>query len=325
MAYELIKRNANFKGKDFIDNTHTCVIDIDIEKIICYKKRDDKYFLIMLNIITLGLINLTYFFRYDYFVNFYYCVCDIKHPRSEYILIKNKTGKYILVDLNKKNYYITFPKFAEKNTKISIINEKLVLECNKPNDISDNLFENKNINSRRKSMSRRSKVYNLKDDLIFSFTYKNNNYEFDESLNKFKPVFFNLSGYQNSKIHDKFGDGIKSLTDYNYALNKYGLNEINTLKSTFIGFLIKQLLHPFYIYQIFAFVAWSLSGYTSYLFIIVVLILVVIIFNSYILYHNWSHIFSYEESKECQAVRNLSDFDKNERLIYDRKILNLSN
>jgi len=327
MSYQLIKRNSNSKGENMIFNTHTCVIDHDIIEITCYERKDNFFFLSLINLLTIGFINLTYIFKYDYFINFYYRICDIKFPQttSRYILIKNQRGNSIFVDLKKNNYFLTFPELAKQNINIPLINEKLVLDNISKNaeKAKDILLNDGNIGYNIKAQRKRSKVYSLKEDMVYSFSYKNNKYEFDQVLNKFKPAFFYLGDKLNVEIHDQFGDGIKSLTEYNKALNRFGLNIIITLKSQFLDFFFNQISHPFYIYQLFALIIWGLNGYLSYLTIVAVLVVLVTFFNAYLSYINWRQVFSNEEIKKCQAVRNLSEYYLNEKIIYDGKFNNL--
>jgi len=334
MSYELIKRNGNIKGNNFIENTHTSIIDSDIEKIFCYKAKDNLLILISINIISFGLINLSYFISYDFFINFYFCLCDIQHPRSKYILIKNKKDQSILVELKKSDFHRPFHKIAEKNSRIMIINENLYDDFDKEADKKNlelpkkDLYKKNTLNNNvpkkgRKTLTRYSKIFNLKDNLKYTFTYRNNNYEYDEYLHKFKASYFCLSNLTNVDIHDKFGDGLKNLTDYNYALNKFGLNEIITLKTGYFQFFFKQIAHPFYVYQIFTFIAWTINDYYSFMIIVIVLIVIVIVKNAYLSYINWTHIFSIEEKNYCLAIRNISEYDLKMGIIYDSKLITL--
>jgi len=233
------------------------------------------------------------------------------------------------MDLKKRNYYITSNYLFQKNSKVTTINETLFDRSlnvePKEKFIDPNIHINYNNHLYKSNKRYSKKVYSgikrdinsFVENLTYTFSYKNNSYEFDETLNKFKPIFFFLGNLTNIEIHDKLGEGLKNLTQYNYALNRYGLNEILSLKYTFFNFFIKQIRHPFYIYQLICYVSCFLSDNIISLVFLLVLSGVIIFINAYLYYVNWEQIFMNEEKKGCLAKRNLSEYDIKEGYIYD--------
>ncbi len=56
---------------------------------------------------------------------------------------------------------------------------------------------------------------------------------------------FKLNDFSNQDIHLNLGDGIKQVTDYNYLLNKFGINEMNFNKQHQYEILYEVIKNPY--------------------------------------------------------------------------------
>lgn len=328
MYYETIKRNGNLKGEDLIEYTHTSTTDLEIDKIFCYKNNRGSFFISILNLLTLGLIRLSYYFNLKFYIYIYFTRCSLKDPDCKYIVVISRDNNYHLLNLNKQNFFRTNFLLTDYHNKNVFINsnelpnhdyERDSLKKKHSKNKDDYEEKNNNNNPMWKINNKYSKINEISNTVSYTFCFRKNSYEYDDSLGKFKPIFFFIGDISNGEIHNKFGEGIKNLNDYNCALNRFGLNLIFHEKSSFLFFFFKQMIHPFYIYQFFSAVCWSFTEYYSYLILILIVMFLVILINAILSYKNWKMVFSDEEKISCKAIRNFQE-QNNENLIYDSKI-----
>jgi len=81
--------------------------------------------------------------------------------------------------------------------------------------------------------------------------YKYNKYIFNEKENIFFPIKFDLSKFTNIEIINTFSNGIQNIIDYNFLLNKFGINVIDVKASSFLYILVQNLFfNPTYYYVV---------------------------------------------------------------------------
>jgi magnesium-transporting ATPase (P-type) len=188
--------------------------------------------------------------------------------------------------------------------------------------------------------------------------FRHNKYLFIENTSTFIPVTFELNKFRNNEIHRKFGfkrkegiggDGIeygkssnfenglflsnqvsiglKNIHEYNYLINKFGRNVIEMEYKSFTRIFLEQLIHPFFIYQIYAVVIWELDNYTYFSYVIVSCTLIIILVNSHHTYTNYKRILNFNHSapafiqrdfKLDQSAKNSQNY-KIDTEIRDRK------
>lgn len=128
----------------------------------------------------------------------------------------------------------------------------------------------------------------LKSNIVW-FRYRYNKYIYDEVSNLFHPVKFDLMGFTNKEIFSRFSDGIKSLRDLNFLMNKYDQNTFSFSERNFLTILIQQLIKPLYLYQIISISIWSISvtdegPYYQMIIVVTILSLAILLCNSYYKY-----------------------------------------
>jgi magnesium-transporting ATPase (P-type) len=165
--------------------------------------------------------------------------------------------------------------------------------------------------------------------------FRHNKYLFIENTSTFIPVTFELNKFRNNEIHRKFGfkrkegiggDGIeygkssnfenglflsnqvsiglKNIYEYNYLINKFGRNVIEMEYKSFTRIFLEQLIHPFFIYQIYAVVIWELDNYTYFSYVIVSCTLIIVLVNSHHIYTNYKRILNFNHSAPAFIQRD---------------------
>ena len=131
----------------------------------------------------------------------------------------------------------------------------------------------------------------MRDETLI-LNFRHNKYIYMENSNSFTPILFDLSKFRNNEIHKKFGLkqirihnsnseydqfeyttsnlGIKNIEEYNYLLNKFGMNQIEMKYKSLCLIFIEQLIHPFYAYQIYAIVVWIYDKYFYFSYILII-------------------------------------------------------
>ena len=135
--------------------------------------------------------------------------------------------------------------------------------------------------------------------------FRNNIYYYIENENYFAPMQFELNKFTNNELHKNFNKGITSAREYNYLLNKFGLNKIKMENKTFFNIFIGHLFQPLYIYQIFSIAIWFYQQYYVFAGIIVCMTLVILLTISFQTYNNYRKILAFSLSLKCCTQRNL--------------------
>jgi len=300
----LIKRTGKTKQSqsDSIENTHFSIVDSDIKSIYCLKRKSsltEIILVLLLNIITIGLINFLFFINRTFFIKIYYEFCNADDPECLYVFLINHLDKSHFLLLEVKNYY----------EKHEVLNEAMLGEYVFDHSIDKDFEEEKKeksiLNYRRRTSNREAEKEMI-NYFIYCFTYKGNIYEYNQETKKFQAAFFYLGELRNIEIYEKYGEGIKTLKDYNYSLNKYGINKIKKEYSTFMYYFFNQFFDPFYLYQIFSFVIWTMQGYMPYNIIVLICVFSVILFNSYFSYKINVDYLKEEGRDDCQIIRGIN-------------------
>lgn len=136
------------------------------------------------------------------------------------------------------------------------------------------------------------------------FFFKNSKYIYLEAQSAFSAVAFHLGKFTNMEIHEKFSDGVNEILDYNYLLNKFGENIMKLKNKTFLSIILKRIIKPLSLYQLFTIFFWMLIQ--EYFFYIVILFFytILLLITSYQRYINYRKIFN--ESHMDEPTRLLS-------------------
>lgn len=309
-SYDLTKRTGKFKQSDSIENTHFSIVDSDIKVIHSLKKKNtnsDYVIIILTNFLTLGLINLLFFINKSLFVKFYYSLCNANDDECTKIYLIDRLDNGILLPLNKKNYYKTNENLKDENNGEYIHeNPEIKNDTIKENEEENNISNNpKSLIEKRKSIKKEIYRNTIANSITHCFTYKGNIYEYDQITRRFQAAFFYLGEFTTVEIYEKFGEGIKTLKDYNYNLNRYGLNNISKNYTSFMHLFFVQIFDPFYLYQIFSLIIWTIQGYTPYNIIIFLFIVTIVFLNSYFSYKICMDAFKEEVKDDCRIVRGI--------------------
>jgi magnesium-transporting ATPase (P-type) len=105
-------------------------------------------------------------------------------------------------------------------------------------------------------------------------------------------VQFDLTKFTNLEIYENFSEGVKTIMEYNYLLNKYGENIMKMEDKTFSKIILKKFLTPLIIYRIFIVFIWIKIGYYSFLIVVAVLSISLLLITSYQKYLNFKRIFN---------------------------------
>lgn len=118
------------------------------------------------------------------------------------------------------------------------------------------------------------------------------------------PVLFNFSGFRNSEIHKVFGEGIRTLDEYNMLLNKYGMNLISLKNKSFVMILLENIVQPLYIYQIFSVSVWLKNENYVFCLFVFLIFAVIIVMNSRQSHKNYRRIVNMTVVSKINIKRN---------------------
>lgn len=147
--------------------------------------------------------------------------------------------------------------------------------------------------------------YHNNSDYAFVINYRHNKYIYNEKECVFEPIKLDLTKYKNREIHDIFGKGLNDVFDYNYLLNKFGTNVLNLKSKSFFRTFLEQLFHPFYIYQIVSIAIWIRTGYYSFCLVVICLMAIILIINTFQNHKNSKNIFYYSNTGVTTIIRSL--------------------
>ncbi len=238
---ELIKRTKD-------NYTHEVIHDKFIEEITTWKTSKKKlghYYLY--NILTCGIINLITRYKPLLFIKLYYIPCVPKE--ADYFLVKDIYNEYTLC-----------------------IKE---IKRNNQNQYQSNMTINEDLSNEQVLGVTTNNKNNLNNHII-GFTYNSNFYEYNESVNKIIPIFFNLTYLSNRRIYQLFIDGLSTKSKVNRYKERYGLNICPfNLKIHIMYFLRVEL--TLLILSVIVALLESLFGNIFYFCLIIIFIILIII------------------------------------------------
>lgn len=101
------------------------------------------------------------------------------------------------------------------------------------------------------------------------FTYRLFKYFFDNQSKVFKPAQFNIDKIQCNDIHTTYENGLDEVA-VNDNTVFYGKNLTDIPRKPCVKLLFEEVLSPFYLFQVYSFVVWSLDDYMAYALVICV-------------------------------------------------------
>ncbi|KAJ5068600.1 cation-transporting atpase [Anaeramoeba ignava] len=108
--------------------------------------------------------------------------------------------------------------------------------------------------------------------------YRYIHYIFNEEHNQFIRVGLN-SSKDFSKIRNKFSDGLNNKEIIKKRQALFGQNYLNIPVKSYPALLLSEVLHPLFVFQLFAVIVWSVDNYAAYGITIMVMSLVTIFFS----------------------------------------------
>ena len=135
--------------------------------------------------------------------------------------------------------------------------------------------------------------------------YRNNTYCYFENKNYFSSFNFDLTKFTNKEIHKIFSKGFSNASEYNYSLNKFGLNKIKMDHKSFLNIFIDHLFQPLNIYQIVSICLWIYTGFYIFVIIIIIMMSTILFVISFQTYNNYKKILTFSLSSKCLVNRKL--------------------
>ena len=174
--------------------THEVIQDKIIVEITSWKtseKKLGKYY--FYNILTCGIVHIIAKYKPLFFIKLHCIPCIPKE--ADYFLIKDIYGEYKLCIKEYKRYNSIKPNI---NSVDDFNNQHIIgITTNNTNNLSNQ---------------------------ITGFTYGSKFYEYNESMNKVIPIYFNLTNLTNRKIYQLFIEGLSTQNELNKFKERYGLN-----------------------------------------------------------------------------------------------------
>lgn len=204
--YYIIKKNIN-------NSTHVSYIDCSIKYVLAFKQlKYQLYIKIVLYCLTIGLIHILFVNYPNMYINLLLSEADNVFESTVLIVI-DSTDKKHFVYPRTENFYQTNYLLTQ------IIN-------NKNNNYKPIMSKEKLSRSNYKGED----IYNLRQYSI-TFYFLGNKYVYKEDTEEFVSNYFDICKYTNNEIYCNFEKGIPSIFEYNYLLNKFGLNTIDSYSS----------------------------------------------------------------------------------------------
>ena len=283
--------NIKFYPRTEITNTHRGTVDDHIEMVICYKIDKCKYYLTFFGyIITFGILFLMTYLYNNLTLKLYCKTC--LPDECQYVQI---------VDFNKKKYVC-------KVKKQNLEEMNFIIQKNQINP-KEKCYLKIDLNSKYI----KNNVDIMDGNKIgITFIFKNVKYFYNYRKACFVPSFFSLSEYTNKEVIDLFYKQEKineedlenynspNLSEYNFLLNKYGLNELLGESKSLLSIILHNFFKFLNLYTIFCIFIWISTNYASFAFIILIIQIIITIYNIYSTYKMTSQIYNIkrEEGEE---------------------------
>ena len=302
----VLLRDIGFMKRTILTNTHRNIVDDHIESLSTWKiNKFRKILTIVGYFLSFGILFIFTLYDKTIILKLY---CDRANPEdSNYVLITDYDNKKYLVHL-----------ISEKLTNLNSLfktafkNESKIL-----NIPSNSRYINKNNIDDEKN----------NDMLNLYFIFKNVRFIYQADSCTFSSAYFNLNNYKNREIlrlFDKkynFTSNIKnkeitlqeeenesvyypSLSEYNYLINKYGLNKIVNESTKLSSIILKQFFTGFNYFCIICEIIWFIIGYRIFAIIIFLFSLIVLIKSTKDSYSLNKRIYELDKDNSSQGDNN---------------------
>ena len=302
----VLLREIGFMKRTILTNTHRNIVDDHIESLSTWKiNKFRKILTIVGYFLSFGILFIFTLYDKTIILKLY---CDRANPEdSNYVLITDYDNKKYLVNL-----------ISEKLTNLNSLfktafkNESKIL-----NFPSNSRYINKNNIDDEKN----------NDMLNLYFIFKNVRFIYQSDSCTFSSAYFNLNNYKNREIlrlFDKkynFSTNIKnkeitlqeeenesvyypSLAEFNYLINKYGLNQIVNESTKLSSIILKQFFTGFNYFCIICEIIWFVIGYRIFAIIIFLLSLIVLIKSTRDSYTLNKRIYELDKDNSSQGENN---------------------
>jgi magnesium-transporting ATPase (P-type) len=310
-------RDIGFIKRTILTNTHRNIVDDHIESLSTWKiNKFRKILTIVGYFLSLGILFFITLYDNTIILKLY---CDKANPEdSDYILI---------TDYNNKKYLVTL--ISEILTSI---NPLLKMGYKNESKMLEIPFNSKYIN--KNDEKRFVNIY---------FIFKNVRYIYNSDFCYFSSAYFNLNGYKNNEIlrlfDKKYNIDIKnkeitlqdeenenvyypSLEEYNYLINKYGLNQILNESTELSSIILKQIFTGFNYFSIICEFIWFFIGYRIFAIIIFLFNLIVLIKSTKDSYLLNKRIYELDKDNNISQENNKEGIpDKNNLALNDANSL----
>ena len=276
----IILKEIGFMKRTNLTNTHRNIVDDHIESLSTWKiNKFRKLLTIVGYFISFGILFIFTYYDKTIILKLY---CDRANPEdSNYVLITDYDNKKYLVKLISEKLTTINPLFKNNQYKfqsktMNIPNESRYI--NKNNKIEENNNDMLNLFFIFKNVRY---IYHT-DSALFSSAYFNlNNYRHGEILELFDKKFVLNSSKKHKEITLQEEENRRvyypSLAEYNYLINKYGLNQILNESTKLSSIILNQFFTGFNFFSIICEIIWFTIGYRIYAIIIFLFTFIVLI------------------------------------------------
>ncbi|GCC23178.1 hypothetical protein chiPu_0001571 [Chiloscyllium punctatum] len=164
----------------------------------------------------------------------------------------------------------------------------------------------------RNKMLLLGKIAESEGVLVRYFVHHSITYFWNSFLQNFKDLKGLAEGVSWSAIHGQHSKGLnKELEEYRKLF--FGLNEVEVKVPSVFKLLIKEVLNPFYIFQLFSIILWTFNGYYYYGVAIVIMSLVSIVTSlhtirkQYVMLHDMVAAHSIIRVSVCRANNEIEE------------------
>ncbi|GMM44557.1 putative acid anhydride hydrolase [Pichia kluyveri] len=196
---------------------------------------------------------------------------EVPLAKAEWLVVEDEYGLLEMPTVDRKWYNRNMSTFLLPKKVESLDDEEVNNDNNSNTDNNNNIDNNidtKSYTSRRTGMS--NKTYTIDDidpivPILISFEYRYMKLFYDPLDDLFK--------LPTNWIDEKwchYPDIKDGITETNYKLRKmiFGDNIINIVEKSISKLLVDEILHPFYVFQIFSIFLWLADNYYYYAFCI---------------------------------------------------------
>ncbi len=271
------------KRKESFNNTHNNLVDESIEAIVCFKYVKFYYIkLILYNLLTLGLLSIFCRIFRKLQIKVFCIPSDVYD--TELFLVEDHEKRFFIVDALRENFNKKYKFLKSENYK----NKEIISK--------DSHFIGE------EGLNKSCEAADSENIILY---FKNNKYIYLESICGFAAVQLDLGKFTNAEIYKNFSEGVKSLAEYNYLLNKFGENMMRMKEKTLFQIVGKKFFTPLIIYRIYIVFIWIVNKYYSFLIVVAVLSIILLLISSYQKYLNYKRVFNKNDSFEIRKMEEV--------------------